>query len=79
MIDIEIIPISEKPFGAVVKNFDCAQLGDFASAQLRAHLYQYQVLVFEKQAHLTPDQEVAFYQALNPDNGSIWRDQVNNP
>jgi alpha-ketoglutarate-dependent taurine dioxygenase len=76
---IDITPLSEKPFGAVVKNFDCADISDSVATLFRQYLYRDQLLVFQGQHHISPDQEVAFYKALNPDNGSIWRDQVNNP
>jgi len=63
----------------VVKNFDCADISDSVATLFRQYLYRDQLLVFQGQHHISPDQEVAFYKALNPDNGSIWRDQVNNP
>jgi len=79
MTDIKIKPLRQKPFGAIVSNFDCAEICDRTAAQLRGLLYKHEVLVFEAQNHITPDQEVKFYKSVNPDNGSIWRDQINNP
>jgi alpha-ketoglutarate-dependent taurine dioxygenase len=67
------------PFGALVQNVDCACIDDVVADPIRAALYQYQVLIFEGQQHLTPSQEVQFYLQVDSDADSIWRDQVNNP
>jgi alpha-ketoglutarate-dependent taurine dioxygenase len=71
--------LENSPFGAKVKNFDCASLDAASAEQIKAALYQHQVLVFEGQQYLTPTDEVRFYLQVDADADSIWRDQVENP
>lgn len=66
-------------FGVTVTDFDCAQPDADAADRLRHALHQHQLLVFPNQQHLTPQQEVAFYRALDINAVSVWRDQINNP
>lgn len=75
---MEIRPIDNAAFGATVSDFDCANPGDRID-ELRDALHRFQILVFPRQQHLTPPQEVAFCRALDRHGQSIWRDQVNNP
>ena len=66
-------------FGATVENIDCASLSEAAIAQIRAALYQHQLVIIRDQNHLSPSQEVQFHRQINPDADSIWRDQKHNP
>ena len=66
-------------FGAAVTNIDCTSLSEGDIDQIRAAIYQHQLLILQDQDHLSPSQEVKFYLQINPDADSIWRDQKHNP
>ena len=74
-----IQPIENAPFGAIVTGFDCAAITAVAANELRRMLHRHQLLLFPRQLHLTPRQEVAFYRAIDIDGAGVWRDQKNNP
>ena len=75
---MKVRPVENAPFGATVSEFDCASPGATVD-ELRDLLHRYQLLIFPRQQHLTPPQEVAFCRALDRHGGGVWRDQVNNP
>ena len=70
--------LDNTPFGAMVTDIDCAQSASFAD-ELRLELHRHQLLIFPNQQHLTPQQEVGFFRALDIDGGGVWRDQQHNP
>jgi alpha-ketoglutarate-dependent taurine dioxygenase len=76
---MRISQLKDFRFGATAENIDCASLSESAIGQIRAAIYLHQLLVIPDQHHLSPSQEVQFYQRINPDAASIWRDQKNNP
>ncbi len=71
--------IAKAPFGASVSDFDCANPTAAELDRLRSALHLHQLLVFPGQAHLTPEQEVAFCRGLDLDGSGVWRDQTHNP
>jgi alpha-ketoglutarate-dependent taurine dioxygenase len=76
---MQILPLEDSPFGALVSDHDCALTdGDSADA-IRLALHRHQLLVVPQQQHLTPPQEVSFYRAIDIHGVSVWRDQRNNP
>jgi len=72
-------PLANLDFGVSIHDLDCADVDQDLAFQLRTLVAENQVIVFRGQQHLNPNQEVAFYQTVNPDCHSIWRDQENNP
>jgi len=76
---VNIRPLEGAPFGAALNAHDCAITDSSAVDAIRLALHHYQVLVIRGQQHLTPQQEVAFYRAIDPNGVGVWRDQRNNP
>ena len=76
---MEIKPLADAPFGAVVSAFDCARADTETADRLRLALHQHEVLVFPGQQHLSPADEVAFYRSIDLHGNGVWRDQRNNP
>jgi alpha-ketoglutarate-dependent taurine dioxygenase len=72
--------IKNSSFGVNIPDIDCAAAtGTGEIDEIRQALHQHQLLVFPNQQHLTPQQEVAFYRALDREGQTVWRDQINNP
>ena len=68
-----------KPFGVGIAEINCAEPESGLIRELQALLAEKELLLFPDQQHLSPQQEVAFHQLINPDCHSVWRDQENNP
>ena len=76
---MNIQPLKNAPFGALVNAHDCAMTDAATADALRQALHRHQLLVIPQQQHLTPQQEVAFYRAIDVAGIGVWRDQRNNP
>ena len=76
---MKIQPLANAPFGARVTDIDCAAARADEVDELRQSLHRHQLLLFPRQRHLTPRQEVGFYRSINPAGKGVWRDQKNNP
>jgi alpha-ketoglutarate-dependent taurine dioxygenase len=74
-----IQPIEDMPFGATLDDFDCSLVDEQAADAIRQALHQHQVVLIPGQQHLTPQQEVAFYRAIDTHGTGVWRDQRDNP
>jgi len=76
---LNIQPIADSPFGALVTDHDCGVTDQHTADAIRLALHHHQLLVIRGQQHLTPRQEVAFYRAVDRNGVGVWRDQRNNP
>ena len=75
---MKLQPIDNAPFGVIASGFDCASADLESIKEIRSALHRDQIVVLPGQAHLTPQQEVAFYRLIYPGGSTVWRDQTHN-
>ena len=68
---MQLQPIDDAPFGVNAPGFDCASADPGSIKEIRSALHRDQIVVLPGQAHLTPQQEVAFYRLIYPGGSTV--------
>jgi alpha-ketoglutarate-dependent taurine dioxygenase len=79
-VGLNITPLSNKPFGAIVTGVNLEHVDAATWKLIHKAFAKYSLLVFKGQASsLSPEAQIAFAQAFDPQATTVWRDQRTNP